>query len=411
MCRKLLQKMMLIMLVLSITVGNMGCKKKEEAPKVEEKVEEKTKIEVGELANRKLDNFDFSINLLRNTYTFRQNSIVAPMSAQMALGVLLNGSGGMTQGCIIKTMGLETIKYNEYIKTYIDTLDEDDKDNLMYANSAWFNSITGNLEINSNFENRIKEYLNTDIQMLIFNQFTKENLNEWINKRTNGFIESLFLNTNATDVMYMINAAAFNMDWETPYGASDIKQGTFVNINKTVASVEMMTSKEKYYIEDNNAIGFIKEYSNPRYKFIALLPDQTTNVYAYIKGMSSNNLNKMLNGVKEEKVLVTMPKFTAEQTLNLKNAYTNMGMSTLFADYADYTGFMKNGKNIYISKLFHKSKLEVGKTSTQGSGVSTVNSVESKDGTREVIMNRPFVYMIYDSYHCLPIFMGVQQLM
>ncbi len=408
MCRNILRKIMLGILVLAIALSGIGCKKKEDAPKVEEKVEEKKEKKVGELSNRKLDNLDFSINLLRNTYTFRQNSIVAPMSAQMALGVLLNGAGGMTQGCIIKTMGLETIKYNEYIKTYLDTLDEDDKDSLIYANSAWFNSITGNLEVNSNFENRIKEYLYTDVQMLIFNQYTKENLNDWINKRTNGFIDTLFLNTNSMDVMYMVNAAAFNMDWEKTYGASDIKQGAFVNINKTIASVEMMTSKEKYYIEDNNATGFVKEYSNPRYKFIALLPDKTTNVYSYIKGMSANSLNKVLSSIKEENVTVTMPKFTVEQTLNLRNAYVKMGMSNLFAEHAEFTGFMKNGNNIYLSKLFHKAKIEVGKTATQGSGVSTVNSVSD---AREVIMNRPFVYMIYDSYHCLPIFMGVQQLM
>ena len=411
MSRNILRKIMLGMLVVSILVGCIGCKKEEEVPKVEEKVEKEEKKEVGELVNRKLDNFDFSINLLRNTYTFRQNSVVAPMSAQMALGVLLNGSTGMTQQCIIKNMGLETIKYNEYIKTYLDTLDEDDKDSLIYANSAWFNSITGNLEVNSNFENRIKEYLNTDVQMLIFNQYTKDSLNEWINKRTNGFIESLFLNTTSMDVMYMVNGAAFNMDWGNSYGASNIKQGTFMNINKTIATVEMMTSEEKYYIEDNNATGFIKEYINPRYKFIALLPDKTTNVYAYIKEMSANNMSKLLNSIKEEKVKVTMPRFTAEQTLNLKNAYMKMGMAPLFGDYATYDGFMKNSKNIYLSKLFHKTKIEVGKTSTQSAGVSTVNSVEGTGGEREVILNRPFVYIIYDSYHCLPVFIGVQQLM
>jgi serpin B len=308
-------------------------------------------------------------------------------------------------------MKLETIKYNEYIKTYLDTLDEDDNNNLMYANSAWFNSITGNLEVNSNFENRIKEYLGTDIQMLIFNQFTKENLNEWINKQTNGFIDSLFVSTNSMDVMYMINAAAFNMDWQEAYGASNIKDGAFLNINKTVSTVEMMTSEEKYYIEDNNATGFVKEYSNPRYKFIALLPDKTTNVYAYLKGMSANSMNKILASIKEEKVTVTMPKFVAEQTTNLRNAYPKMGMTNLFTDYADYKGFMKNGKNIYLSKLFHKSKVEVGKTSTQGSGVSTINSAEGSADGRAVIINRPFFYMIYDSYQCLPVFMGVQQLM
>ena len=307
-----LRKILLGIVVVMIAVGSVGCKKKEEqAPKVEKKEEKKEEKKIGELVNRKLDNLEFSINLLKNTYTFRQNSIVAPMSAQMALGVVLNGSSGTTQEAIIKTMGLETIKYNEYIKTYLDTLDNEDKDSLIYANSVWFNNVTGTLEVNSNFENRMKESLDADVQKLIFNQYTKENLNDWISKNTNGFIDSLFLHTSTTDVMYMVNAAAFNMDWLTTYGASDIKNATFININKTLASVEMMTSEEKFYIEDNNATGFVKEYKNPRYKFVALLPDATTNVYAYLKGMSANSLNKILSNISEEKVNVTIPKFTA----------------------------------------------------------------------------------------------------
>ena len=88
-----------------------------------------------------------------------------------------------------------------------------------------------------------------------------------------------------------------------------------------------------------------------------------------------------------------------------------MGLASLFSDYAQYTGFMKNGNNIYLGKLFHKSKVEVGKTATQGSGVATVNSINTTDEDRTVIFNRPFLYMIYDSYHCLPVFMGIQQLM
>jgi len=410
--KKLLHRLTACTLLIAIAISGVGCKKQEkETPKVEKKVEKEEEKKVGELSNRKLDNFEFSLNLLKNTYTFRQNSVIAPMSVQMALAVALNGSSGVTQQCIIENMGMETIKYNEYIDTYYKTLGEEESKNLVYANSIWFNNITGNMGVNSNFQNRVKNQLHTDIELLVFNSYTKDALNSWINDKTNGFIDSLFAITSSADVMYAVNAAAFNMDWEESYSSSNIAPAKFLNMNRTLSNVEMMTSVEKLYIEDNNATGFIKNYNNPRYQFIGLLPDKTTNVYAYMKTLSADSLNKIISKARKEEVQVSMPKFTGVQTLNLRNALSKMGMDQLFSEFAQYTGFMKNGHNIVATKYYHKAKIEIGKTATQAGGVATINEVKVNEAERQVVLNRPFIYMVYDSFQGIPIFIGVQQYM
>ena len=92
--------------------------------------------------------------------------------------------------------------------------------------------------------------------------------------------------------------------------------------------------------------------------------------------------------------------------------YAKMGLSELFAEMANYTGIMKTEANLALGLVLQKSKVEIGKTGAQGAGISTISSTTTiKEASRDVILNRPFIYLIYDSYQCMPIFAGVQQIM
>ena len=196
----------------------------------------------------------------------------------------------------------------------------------------------------------------------------------------------------------------------------DVVVGDYVlnenNEFKKVVNVEMMKSVESLYIEDNDVTGFIKNYGDKRHQFIAILPDKSTNVFLYLKGLTAEKIEKLLDTVQQEDINVMMPKFTGVKVQNMKNVYSRMGLSGLFIDMADYTGIMKSGANIALGLVVQKAKVEIGKTGGKGAGISTISSVSKiKAAERSVILNRPFIYMIYDSYQCMPIFAGVQQIM
>ena len=414
MIKKVLTRMIMSILIMGLAISSVGCKKEdkpqEKKPEVN-KEKEKEEEKVGELAKYKSANLNFAIKLLQGTYNVRQNNVVAPMSSQMALGVALNGSKGSTQQCLIRTLGMETIVFNEYIRTYLDSLEKSNGQAVEYGNSLWFNNISGGIEINSNFETRVKKYLNTELELMTFNRYTKETLNSWIGDKTNKFLDSLYNRTDVTDIMYMMNAAYFNMNWEKGYGASDITPGKFININKTVSNVEMMKSVESLYIEDNDVTGFIKNYADKRYQFIAILPDSATNVFLYLNGLTADKLEKLLSTAQQDNVSVVMPKFTGMKIQNMRVPYAKMGLKELFVEMANYTGIMKSEANIALGLVLQKAKVEVGKTGSQGAGISTISSTKIKEANRSVILNRPFIYIIYDSYQCMPIFAGVQQIM
>jgi serpin B len=89
-----------------------------------------------------------------------------------------------------------------------------------------------------------------------------------------------------------------------------------------------------------------------------------------------------------------------------------LGMKDAFDPVnADFTGIAKlETQNMYISKVFHKTHIEVDRKGTKAAAVTTVEidaagvgpSVEPK----RVICDRPYVYAIVDTVTMNPIFIG-----
>ena len=88
----------------------------------------------------------------------------------------------------------------------------------------------------------------------------------------------------------------------------------------------------------------------------------------------------------------------------------SMGMTDAFTDKADFSalGYSENG-TITISRVLHRTHITVDANGTKA-GAAT--AVELKDGAampenpREVLLNRPFVYLIVQRATGLPVFIG-----
>ena len=75
-------------------------------------------------------------------------------------------------------------------------------------------------------------------------------------------------------MLYLINTISFDAEWANLYEESDIKEGTFTDINGNKTTVDMLHSNEYGYISLENATGFIKNYNGKKFSFVALLPSE-----------------------------------------------------------------------------------------------------------------------------------------
>ena len=88
-------------------------------------------------------------------------------------------------------------------------------------------------------------------------------------------------------------------------------------------------------------------------------------------------------------------------------------METAFRhDRADFSrlGSFEAG-NIYISQVLHRTFLSVGEKGTRAGAAASVamnaTSAAPEEEPKAVILDRPFLYAIWDTEEDLPIFLGV----
>lgn len=78
-----------------------------------------------------------------------------------------------------------------------------------------------------------------------------------------------------------------------------------------------MYSQETEYIETENATGFVKYYKGGKFAFVALLPNEGTNIDSYIASLTGKGFLGALNSRKNTRVNTQMPKFKCEYSNSL----------------------------------------------------------------------------------------------
>ena len=211
--------------------------------------------------------------------------------------------------------------------------------------------------------------------------------------------------------MYLINAIAFEGEWAQPYEEFCIREGTFTTISGAEQTVSMMHGEEFTYLNDGRATGFVKPYKGGKYSFAVLLPNEGEDLYAYIDSLTAKGIAKALRDAENCKVITQLPKFSYEYELTMNEMLKEMGMPTVFdPERADLSrlGSSTEG-NLYVSQVLHKTFIQVDGLGTKAGAVTMVAVADGaalETDFKEVIVDRPFVYMILDNENNLPIFMG-----
>lgn len=335
------------------------------------------------------------------------NALISPFSVMVALSMTANGAGGNTLSEMEKVLGknidIETL--NKYLYTYIESLYSGEKCKLSVANSIWLRD-TASLSVKKNFLQKNMDYYNAAIYKSMFDAKGVADINSWVKKHTDGMIEKLVDKIDDDTMMLLINAVAFDAEWAKKYDV--IYEGNFTSFAGDRRTVEMMRSLEEKYIDDGSATGFIKEYKGGKYSFVAILPN-SEDIYSYVENMTEESIEKLLSGVSYEPVKTEMPKFSSDFSISMEECLKDMGIKDAFSPIADFSEMAEN--NLSISRVIHKTHITVNEKGTKAAAVTGVTmkntAVAPPVPTKEVVLDRPFVYMIIDNENHMPIFIGM----
>lgn len=351
---------------------------------------------------------DFALQLLRQSQKEEKNTLVSPLSVLAALGMTANGADGETFSQMADALGINPEDLNAYIYSCMDK----QTDQLKLANAIWLKDDTS-LTVEESFLNTNADYYKADVFKTVFDDAALGQINGWVADKTEGMIPGILDRIDSNAVMYLVNALAFEAEWEEKYEAHQVRDSSFTTEDGTEQEIEMMHSSESWYLEDGNATGFLKYYKDRRYAFAALLPGEGISIEDYLASLTGETLQEMLKNPTEAVVRAGLPKFQTEFQAEMADILKAMGIVDAFDETAaDFSrlGYSEAG-NIYISRVLHKTAITVAEEGTKAAAATTMvmmaGSAYNPD-IKIVTLDRPFVYMLIDCEAMLPFFIGTQ---
>ncbi|HEX8185290.1 MAG TPA: serpin family protein, partial [Blastocatellia bacterium] len=106
-----------------------------------------------------------------------------------------------------------------------------------------------------------------------------------------------------------------------------------------------------------------------------------------------------------------LPRFKVEYEVTLNDALKALGMEPAFdASRANFSGMAQAGQNVYISKVKHKTFVEVNEEGTEAAAVTSTemratSAMRPRDRFRMVV-DHPFFCAIRDNTTGTVLFMG-----
>ena len=234
-------------------------------------------------------------------------------------------------------------------------------------------------------------------------------VNAWVKEKTKGMIDQIADESMASMLLALINAVAFEAEWEEEYDEDDITEDEFRNADGSKSKVNMMFSKEHLYMENKFFTGFLKPYKNGDYSFMALLPKSNHNGLKFRRAVKKIDFKVLYASRTPERVIVNIPEFKAEFKTELTELIKGMGIKRIFSGKADFSPL--SSEWLKVNSIIHKARIEVDRKGTKAAAATAMFAVAGAvqmDEPKYVRLDGPFIYAVVHNGTGLPVFTGVQ---
>ncbi|MCD4792882.1 MAG: serpin family protein [Bacteroidales bacterium] len=358
----------------------------------------------------------FGFDLLKNITQKEEtgnNIMISPTSVALALAMTYNGAAGTTKIAMEETLnkqGLSIDDINESYKYLIQALKTvDEKVTMSIANSIWYRD---DFEVEQDFISTNQYYYDAEVTALNFADSDAKNIiNNWVAEKTNNKISEIVNYISPETVMFLINAVYFKGIWHYEFNESETEELPFTLADGTVKQVETMSMKADLNYYNNNLFKAVElPYGQGNYTMVLFVPNNENTVNDIISELSPENWSNWISGFSQtNSVNVFLPKFTFEFERTLNDILTAMGMTIAFLPgEADFSKINPNYQ-LYISKVKHKTFIEVNEEGTEAAAVTSVEisyTCDDGDNSITVNFNRPFLFAIREVTTDAVVFLG-----
>lgn len=344
---------------------------------------------------------DFAVGLLQGSADGTDNCVLSPYSAMLALAMTANGAQGETLAQMEAVLGLPVGALNEALRGC------DMGEEVVSANSVWLRDTDG-LDVKDAFLQANADYFGAGVYRAPFDAQTVEDVNAWVSEHTAERIPQILTELDPQTMLLLINALTFDARWLEEYDEFQVSEGVFHAADGTEQAASFLYNTEDTYLDDGMATGFLKPYSDMRYSFLALLPNEGVAMQDYLASLTGETLLATVENASRTSVNVRMPKFTAETSVDLTAALSALGMPLAFTADADFSGIAD--LPLLIGGVLQKTWIEVTESGTTAAAATVIvmeKALALEERPKVVELDRPFVMGIYDNETQTFLFLGV----
>jgi serpin B len=361
----------------------------------------------------KVNGFGLSLLGAVHKASNESNVFISPFSLVSTLGLAALGAtpGGAAQRELWGALMLETgeaASFFDGLRSISDRLMVAGDVDLLNANSVWSKG-----SIKESFIGKAHKTLDAEAKPLPTDPAP---INAWVKEATNGMIPSIIDRIDPLTVAILVNAIYFKGEWTTKFDRARSVLGSFSLSDKDRRPCAMMRRDDKrmLYAEKNDLQVVELPYGEGDVVATVLLPRQAGAVslpalVQHSKDIGAAGLQNLLDRLAPTHVSLQLPRFNLEYGVKdlTPELESSFGIHKALYGRGEFAA-MSNDSDVHLSAVLHKAKVEVNEEGTKAAAATAgiMNTRPIIMPQKEVIVDRPFLFLIRDRPTGLLLFAG-----
>jgi serpin B len=237
----------------------------------------------------------------------------------------------------------------------------------------------------------------------------RAHINAWVAEQTHERIEDLMPPgaVTAATKLVLVNAIYFKAAWMEPFPSYGTHEGSFYGPRGEVTAKLMhRTAFMRWGSSPDGKVDLVElPYGDDgRFAMTIALPRARDGLAALERGLDAATWSTWVEGMSDERVSVTLPKFRIEmpEPLRLAKILQSLGIERAFDHTrADFTKMAPAAEQLEISEGFHKAFIEVDEKGTEAAAATALGmragSAMPTDPPKQFRCDHPFAFAIRDT--------------
>ena len=323
-------------------------------------------------------------DLLSMLHVTGENTILSSQSLALALGMAAEGAEGNTLSEILSVLAADNVS----------DIAADLPEGMQSANAVF---TAPGLALRQDYikalnERYLAEWFELDGDVV-------GKVNAWVEDKTNGLIEELLSETPAANTgAILLNALAMDADWVSPFMPESTVEDVF-HAPEGDETVQMMNQKEYFDYAEKDGMQIIRlPYVQGALEMWIVLPPEG-GMFQLLEILANEGMFYLESDAERREVVLSLPKMDISDENTLSEALQMLGVETAFSANADFSAM--SDVPMCIDDVVQKVRVQVDEQGTRAAAATAIAmrcmGMMPTEEPVEMIVNRPFVFVISDS--------------